>query len=368
MTPFVFNTTRSIQFGAGALARVADIVRAGIGTRVMLVTDPGMMATGIVERAVAILRAADVSVALFADVVADPPEAVVLAAVDQARAAGVEGIVGLGGGSSLDVAKLVAVLALGQEDLKSIYGVGNVKGRRLPLILAPTTAGTGSEVTPWATVWDPDAAPPRKLSLHRQQTWPHTALVDPSLTRSLPRGATIAGALDALSHSLEAIWNRNANPVSDRLAVGAARKVIEFLPKVLASPADREGRSALSLAATMAGLAFSNTKTALAHEISYALTLQRGITHGIACSAPLPLVWRLAQGKDSARDRVLAEVFDCPASDGAARLENFLHGVDVATDLRRYDFSLAEIDAILDKAQSGARGRNFIGAQAMRVA
>jgi alcohol dehydrogenase class IV len=150
--------------------------------------------------------------------------------------------------------------------------------------------------------------------------------------------------------------------------VGAARKVIEFLPKVLASPADREGRSALSLAATMAGLAFSNTKTALAHEISYALTLQRGITHGIACSAPLPLVWRLAQGHDAARDAVLAEIFGCPASEGAALLESFLHSVEVVTDLRRYDFSPADIDAILDKAQSGARGRNFIGAQAMRVA
>lgn len=275
-------------------------------------------------------------------------------------------VVAIGGGSVLDTAKCLCVTT-GVGFAGALDAAQPITESR-PLIAVPTTAGTGSEVTPWATVWDPDAAPPRKLSLHRQQAWPHTALVDPSLTRSLQRGATIAGALDALSHSLEAIWNRNANPVSDRLAVGAARKVIEILPKVLASPADRESRSALSLAATMAGLAFSNTKTALAHEISYALTLQRGITHGIACSAPLPLVWRLAQGKDGARDAVLAEIFDCPASDGAARLENFLHGVDVATDLRRYDFSSAEIDAILDKAQSGARGRNFIGAQAMRVA
>ena len=275
-------------------------------------------------------------------------------------------IVAIGGGSVIDTAKCLCVTtAVGFAGaLDAAQPITELR----PLIAVPTTAGTGSEVTPWATVWDPDAAPPRKLSLHRQQTWPQTALIDPALTRSLPRGATIAGALDALSHSLEAIWNRNANPVSDRLAVGAARKVIEFLPRVLASPADRESRSALSLAATIAGLAFSNTKTALAHEISYALTLQRGITHGIACSAPLPLVWRLAQGKDSARDRVLAEVFDCPASDGAALLENFLHGVDVSTDLRRYDFSPAEIDALLDKALSGARGRNFIGAQAMRVA
>ncbi len=271
-------------------------------------------------------------------------------------------IVAIGGGSVLDTAKCLSVTtATGFAGaLEAAQPVTDWR----TLIAVPTTAGTGSEVTPWATVWDPDAAPPRKLSLHRQQTWPQTALVDPSLTSSLPRGATVAGALDALSHSLEAIWNRNANPVSDRLAVGAARKVIAHLPQVLAAPADRAGRSALSLAATMAGLAFSNTRTALAHEISYALTLQRGITHGIACSAPLPLVWRLAQGCDAGRDRVLGEVFDCPASEGAARLEAFLQSMEVATDLRRYDFSAAEIDAILDRAQSGARGRNFIGAKA----
>lgn len=277
-----------------------------------------------------------------------------------------EVIVAIGGGSVIDTAKCLSVTTANgfAGALDATQPITDFRS----LIALPTTAGTGSEVTPWATVWDRDATPPRKLSLHRRETWPHTALIDPALTRSLPRGATIAGALDALSHSLEAIWNRNANPVSDRLAVGAARKAIEFLPKVLAAPFDSEGRSALSLAATMAGLAFSNTKTALAHEISYALTLQRGITHGIACSAPLPLVWRLAQGKNGERDAVLAEIFDCPASDGAARLENFLHSVEVATDLRRYDFSTQQIDTILHSALSGARGRNFIGAQEMRVA
>ena len=115
MTPFIFNTAKSIQFGPGSLSRLGDLVRKDIGTRVMLITDPGMMRTGIVGRALSSLAAAGVAVDLFSNVEADPPESVVLAAVAQAKSADIQGIVGLGGGSSLDVAKLVAVLALGRE-------------------------------------------------------------------------------------------------------------------------------------------------------------------------------------------------------------------------------------------------------------
>lgn len=117
MTPFVFNTTKSVQFGAGSLARLGDLARATMGTRVMLITDPGMLATGIVDRAQAVLLAAGLEVTLFSDVQADPPEAVILAATEAAVAAGAQGLIGLGGGSSLDVAKLVALLALGVVSL-----------------------------------------------------------------------------------------------------------------------------------------------------------------------------------------------------------------------------------------------------------
>ncbi|MBE0694863.1 MAG: iron-containing alcohol dehydrogenase, partial [Aquamicrobium sp.] len=144
MNPFTFNTAKSIQFGTGALARLGELVKGQIGTRVMLVTDPGMMSTGIVERALKALAEAGVAVELFSEVEADPPEAVILKATGQAAGAGAEGVIGLGGGSSLDVAKLVALLAPGRETLKDVYGVGNARGPRLPLILVPTTAGTGS--------------------------------------------------------------------------------------------------------------------------------------------------------------------------------------------------------------------------------
>lgn len=355
---FTWHNPVTVDFAWGALQRLPAVV----GARpVLLVLFPEAGQIGLRARLEELLpRLVDV-----VDEVAPNPSLRHLQELHRrfwAEQSAAEAIVAVGGGSTIDTAKALSVTTANGL-LGALDPVQDIADSR-PLIAVPTTAGTGSEVTPWATVWDPDADPPRKLSLHRPHSWPHTALVDPALCRSLPRGATIAGALDALSHSLEAIWNRNANPVSDRLAVAAARKVIAHLPSVLAAPDAAAGRRALSLAATLAGLAFSNTRTALAHEISYALTLRRGIAHGIACSAPLPLVWRLAQGRDQARDRVLGEIFDCPAGEGADRLEGFLRRLDVATDLTAYDFAAGEIDAILQAAQSGARGRNFIGSPA----
>ncbi|MCB1440856.1 MAG: iron-containing alcohol dehydrogenase, partial [Nitratireductor sp.] len=137
MNPFTFNTSKSIRFGEGAVNKLGEIIKDGIGDRVMLVTDPGMISTGLVERALSALSQADVAVELFSEVEADPPEHVILAAAAKAREAAVDGVVGFGGGSSLDVAKLVALLAPGKEALAEVYGVGNAKGPRLPLILVP---------------------------------------------------------------------------------------------------------------------------------------------------------------------------------------------------------------------------------------
>jgi alcohol dehydrogenase class IV len=192
---FTFNTTRSIQFGSGALARLGDIARAQAGMRVLVVTDPGMMSTGIVERALAVLAAAGVEATLFADVQADPPEHVIHAATEAARGAGAEGVIGLGGGSSLDVAKLVALLAPGREALKEVYGVGKATGPRLPLILVPTTAGTGSEVTPISIVTTGTA---EKMGVVSPVLIPDVALLDPELTLGLPAHVTAATGIDGM--------------------------------------------------------------------------------------------------------------------------------------------------------------------------
>lgn len=150
MNPFTFNTTPSLRMGAGLAGEIGQITRPICGDRVLLVTDPGMMATGLVQQVKDGLRAAGVAVTLFDQVQADPPESIVVQAAQKAR--GATGVIGFGGGSSLDVAKLAALLAASDQPLAEAYGVGNARGPRLPLVLVPTTAGTGSEVTPISIV------------------------------------------------------------------------------------------------------------------------------------------------------------------------------------------------------------------------
>src|SRR5450830_298928 len=232
--------------------------------------------------------------------------------------------------------------------------------RRKTLIAIPTTAGTGSEVTPWATIWD--AAAGNKYSLHQDWTWPQAAIIDPQLMPSLPQDMTLASGLDALSHALESIWNVNRNPVSASLAATAARSIVNTLPALLQHPRDLQLRERMAVAALQAGLAFSNTKTALAHSLSYDITLHHGVTHGIACSFSLPHVMALAFGNAADVDALLLKIFDAvDAQEAVDNLSGFLERLGVSTDPAHYGVADAW-DALVQRALQGPRGRNFIAA------
>ena len=279
-------------------------------------------------------------------------------------------IVALGGGSVLDTAKVLMVgTRTGEfDELLALLNLGRpfVPPRVKRLVTIPTTSGTGSEVTPWATVWD-RTINQKKYSLHLDETWPYAAIVDPVLTYSLPGAVTLQSGLDALSHALESIWNVNANPVSDVLAVAAAKDMMALLPALMQNLGDRALRQRASLAALRAGLAFSNTKTALAHSISYEMTLRYGLPHGIACSFTLPAVMRLAIGQDRERDAVLRQIFPC-ALDGAPDfLATFIEALGISTSFESYGVSPRQSAEMIATALTGPRGKNFIGADS-RVA
>lgn len=276
-------------------------------------------------------------------------------------------LVAVGGGSTLDLAK---VLRCRPRDGRFDSLAAALRGTapwpemaRAPMWLLPTTAGTGSDVTRWATVWDTDTAPSRKLSL--DEPWGHAerAFVDPLLTLSCPAGVTRDTALDTLAHALESLWNRHANPLSRPLAIAAARSVITHLPALLARLDDVALRSAMARAALEAGLAFSQTRTALAHALSYDLTLQQGVPHGLACALWLPTAWQLAQGRCAATDAALAEVFDCAAPAGLARLQQWLLGLGIDTSPAAFAaLGVTDAPQRIEAALSSPRGRNFIGA------
>jgi alcohol dehydrogenase class IV len=291
MGPFTFNTTPSVVFGAGALARLSEIAGVRLGPRVLIVTDPGLVSTGIVARAEAALTKTGVAVFVYDAVLADPPEAIVMAAVDLAKAEAVTGIVGLGGGSSLDVAKLVALLAQSGEALADIYGVGMAKGPRLPLLLAPTTSGTGSEVTPISIV---TTGAHEKKGVVSPVILPDIALLDPELTLGLPAHVTAATGVDAMVHAIEAYTSTsaNANPVSRALAKEALRLLGGSIRRAVAQGSDLAARSDMLLGSMLAGQAFANSPVAAVHALAYPLGGHFGIPHGLSNALVLTQVMR----------------------------------------------------------------------------
>ena len=356
-----YHNPVAIHFGAGSLGELPAILA---GRRAVAVTFPEAPALGLIDRLRDVLGNALVAVE---DRVSPNPDVAELAPLYEGfwhDPNGCEAVVALGGGSAIDTAKVLMVgTASGRfPDLLASIATGKpfTPPRTKALIAVPTTAGTGSEVTPWATVWDRAAG--RKHSLHLPQTWPEAAVIDPDLMLTLPASVTVQSGLDALSHALESIWNVNANPISDAHAVAAAREVMSTLPALLANLSDRALRSRMALAALRAGLAFSNTKTALAHSISYEMTLRFGLPHGIACSFTLPLVLERARGRDAGRDAVLASIFDGDLQQGPETLRRFLRSVGVATEFADYGVTEEDSRRMVAHALEGVRGRNFIGA------
>ena len=221
MSAFQFRTVPHLIVDAGAAAQLGVHVARHFPSvrRALLVTDAGFLRTGLADVPLHSLQAAGIEVHLFADVQADPPEAVVLAGVAQAQMFHVELIIGLGGGSSLDVAKLIAVLAPGHQELGQLYGIGNVHGQRLPLVQLPTTAGTGSEVTNIAIV---TTGATTKMGVVAPQLYADLAILDAGLTLGLPTAVTAATGIDAMVHAIEAYTSRMLkHPLSDMLACQA---------------------------------------------------------------------------------------------------------------------------------------------------
>ncbi len=360
-----FNPVHSV-YGAGALSSLPKLLT---GRRALLVTFPEAHALGLVGRIEVLLGD---QLAGVIDDVRPNPDVAELKAVYEGfwrDAGGAEVIVAIGGGSAIDTAKalMVGTQSGSFDELIAMLALGKpfVPTQLKTLIAVPTTAGTGSEVTPWATIWDRGAQ--KKYSLHLQQTWPAVALIDPELMLSLPASVTLQSGLDALSHALESIWNVNANPVSDTFAVAAVHEIFDTLPKLMQRFDDIELRGRMALAALKAGMAFSNTRTALAHSISYEMTLRHGLPHGIACSFPLPMVLERAIGRRADRDAVLARALG-PLDQAPRRLASFIESFGVKTRFADYGVSDEQAQAMVEHALNGARGKNFIGKSIMEVA
>ncbi|MEK9713744.1 MAG: iron-containing alcohol dehydrogenase [Thalassolituus sp.] len=292
MQPFTFTTTRTIINEPGSARRLAAICEEQGARSVMLVTDPGIISVGLLEDVLPAFNDAGLTLTLFKDVEADPADSTVEEAARQARAAKTDFVVGFGGGSSMDVAKLVALLAHPdcKQPLTQMYGVGNARGVRLPLLQVPTTAGTGSEVTPIAIV---TTGATTKAGVVSPVLQPDIALLDAELTRGLPAHVTAATGIDAMVHAIEAYTSvHKKNPVSDLLAKEALRLLASNLMTAVTDGNNLEARSNMLLGALYAGQAFANAPVAAVHALAYPLGGHFHIPHGLSNSLVLPHVMR----------------------------------------------------------------------------
>ncbi|MCB1871293.1 MAG: iron-containing alcohol dehydrogenase [Gammaproteobacteria bacterium] len=361
MNSFIFNSVKSLVCEPGALARLGEFCQKLSIKHIMLVTDQGILKAGLLLPALEALAANDIQVTLYDQVEADPAEAIVNAAVRQAIEAGIDGVIGMGGGSSMDVAKLVALLAKGDETLDEIYGINLVKGGRLPLIQIPTTAGTGSEVTPISIITIGEG---EKKGVVAPQLLPDLALLDADLTRGLPAPITAATGVDAMVHAIEAYTsaNANSNPVSSMLAKQALSLLGGNIETAVKSGQDLNARSAMLLGSMLAGAAFANSPVAAVHALAYPLGGTYHIPHGLSNALVLPHVMRFnlpACGEDYAELAPWAFLELANEIDSGKRAQAFIerlaelnHGLGLQTRLREMGI---EKDALSDLARDAMK-------------
>lgn len=360
---FTFSTVPNVICEIGAIrnlgkqiAQQFPQVRHGL-----IVTDAGFLNTGLITEPMSSLRAHNIEISIFSDVVADPPEDIVLKAVAEARRNKVDLVIGFGGGSSMDVAKLIAVLAGSDQDLKSMYGIGNVKGGRLPLVQVPTTAGTGSEVTPISIV---TTGATTKMGVVSPQLYADLAILDAELTIGLPPKVTAATGIDAMVHAIEAYTSKHKkNPLSDMLARQALALLSQNIVLACEDGKNIGARQAMLLGATLAGQAFANAPVAAVHALAYPIGGIFHVPHGLSNSLVLPHVMRFNAPDAAPLYAELAEIVMRNVQGGTeARAQALIDQmvqiaarVGVETQLRQVGITSDDLDRLADDAMLQTR-------------
>lgn len=290
MNHFKYSSVADVLVGPGTSDQLADLCKSLGIRRALIVTDPEIIKFGLLEAALKKFEANSIPVKIYSDVIADPPEAVVLDAVKTAQEFDCDGVIGFGGGSSMDVAKLLAVLIKGEQTLTDIYGVDSITGSRLPLIQVPTTAGTGSEATMVSIITTGETT---KAGVVSRVLLADKIILDASLTIGLPAAVTAATGIDAMVHAIEAFTSKRLkNPLSDMLAREALRLMAGNIRVAVREGSNLAAREAMLLGAMLAGQAFANAPVAAVHALAYPLGGNYHIPHGLSNALVLPHVLR----------------------------------------------------------------------------
>ena len=290
LNSFNFNTTPGLRFGSGQAKDSCREIYKKLGPRILFITDKDLMSLGLTKPTIDELNKI-CSVMIFDEVEADPSRKTLLSAIEIGKKFSATGIIGFGGGSSMDVAKLAALILGSKEDLELAWGVEKAKGPRLPLVLVPTTAGTGSEVTPVSII---TIGKEEKKGVSSSLILPDLAILDPDLTLGLPAKTTASTGIDAMVHAIEgyASSNKNNNPISKMLAIEALKLLGASIEKAVLEGSNIEARGNMLIGAMLAGKAFANSPVAAVHALAYPIGGTFHISHGLSNSLVLPYVLR----------------------------------------------------------------------------
>jgi alcohol dehydrogenase len=337
MKPFDFQLRTRVVFGEGTFGRLGDLARELSFTRTLIVADSGIVATGLVARGGAILAAAGIAPFFFHDFDANPDTRMVEAGRASAASHGIDSIVAIGGGSSLDCAKGINFVLTNGGTMRDYWGFGKASGPMLPSIGIPTTAGTGSEAQSYALISDADTH--AKMACGDSKAAFRLTILDPELTVSQPRRVTAVAGYDAISHAVESYVTARNTAISDLFASDAWRLLEAHYERVLREPGDVIARGAMLLGAHEAGIAIDHAMLGAAHACANPLTAHHGTTHGVAIAVMLPHVVRWNAGHVGGRYAELLrlaghDAVGAPAESLAARLEELARAGGLATTLR----------------------------------
>ena len=288
---FTFNTTSGIRFGSGMSKTCGKEISQKLGSNILFITDKDLMSLKLTNPTIEELKKFSSVVEIFEDVEADPSLKTLLNAIECGKKINATGVIGFGGGSSMDVAKLTSLILGSKENIEEAWGVSNAKGPRLPLILIPTTAGTGSEVTPISII---TVGEEEKKGVSSPIILPDVAILDPDLTTGLPAHTTAATGIDAMVHAIEgyASANKNNNPISKMLAIEALKLLGGSIEKAVFEGSNIEARGNMLIGAMLAGKSFANSPVAAVHALAYPIGGTFHISHGLSNSLVLPYVLR----------------------------------------------------------------------------
>lgn len=356
--PWSFHNPVKLEFGDGCLSRALAKTPY---RRILFITSPGMVRRGTADQILSILDGREVDVC---DAVVPNPEMTALDSLaEQYRGMKpFDGVIAMGGGSAIDTAKIIAAM-LGMPGDFSLRGYF-LEDRPvpdqcspIPMVAIPTTAGTGSEVTPFATVWDKKGN--RKYSLAGSFMFPEKAILDPETTSNLPWDTTLYSGLDALCQAFESIWNRNANPLTLGHAMHAALLAWRSLHQGDAILEQKALRRDMLEASLFAGLAISHTRTGLCHAMSYPLTLHYGLPHGLACGFSMPSVLELNLPHDDGRFEILASALELKSPlEIINSLSDLLKRLKIKKILGNYGFTGSVPKEMIDQMIYPGRSNN----------